>query len=214
VLRPFRALDADFYADFYAELIAERGPRGRWFGATVDGARRIIWRNAEAGKRSGLGLLAIRRRKEGDLIGYCGLIAGTAGIDQPEIAYEFLRRAHGHGYATEAAMAVIDAAAATGRHRLWSTVRIWNAPSFRVLQKTGFRRDHSETEEQGGDTVYLVRDLQAGQEPAEPWSASGIEAVKVLPTSTSDVACSVPPMLDIRRCDRARPTPVPSTLVA
>lgn len=128
MLRPFRALDADFYADFYAELIAERGPRGRWFGATVDGARRIIWRNAEAGKRSGLGLLAIRRRKEGDLIGYCGLIAGTAGIDQPEIAYEFLRRAHGHGYATEAAMAVIDAAAATGRHRLWSTVRIWNAP--------------------------------------------------------------------------------------
>src|SRR5664279_1533467 len=101
VLRPFRAMDADFYA----ELIAERGPRGRWFGATVDGARRIIWRNAEAGKRSGLGLLAIRRRKEGDLIGYCGLIAGTAGIDQPEIAYELLRRAHGHGYATEAAMA-------------------------------------------------------------------------------------------------------------
>jgi RimJ/RimL family protein N-acetyltransferase len=78
-------------------------------------------------------------------------------FDEPELAYELLRRAHGHGYATEAARAVVEAAFATGRRRLWATVRAWNAPSFRVLDKLGFRRDHSITDEHG-DLVYMVRD--------------------------------------------------------
>ncbi len=50
--------------------------------------------------------------------------------------------------------------AATGRHRLWSTVRPANAASLRVLEKIGFRRDHVTTDDRG-DVVYLVRDLQA-----------------------------------------------------
>jgi RimJ/RimL family protein N-acetyltransferase len=106
---------------------------------------------------SGIGFLAIQRRAEGDVIGYCGLLVGRGSFDEPEIAYELLRRVHGHGYATEAARAVLDAAFATGRRRLWSTVRAWNAPSFRVLEKLGFRRDHSVTDERG-ELVYLVRD--------------------------------------------------------
>ena len=71
---------------------------------------------------TGFGFLAIQRRAEGDLIGYCGLLVGRASFDEPEIAYELLRRVHGHGYATEAARAVVDAAFATGRRRLWATV--------------------------------------------------------------------------------------------
>jgi RimJ/RimL family protein N-acetyltransferase len=51
-----------------------------------------------------------------------------------------------------------DAAAATGRHRLWSTVRPSNAASLRVLEKTGFRWDHTSTDDVG-DVAYLVRDL-------------------------------------------------------
>src|SRR5258708_39931268 len=43
----------------------------------------------------------------------------------------------------------VIAAAATGRHRLWSTVRPWNAASVRVLEKIGFRRDHIATDDQG-----------------------------------------------------------------
>ncbi len=53
-------------------------------------------------------------------------------------------------------MAVIEAAKATGRSRLWSTVGAWNHPSLRVLEKTGFRRDHTDDD---GDLVYLIRDL-------------------------------------------------------
>ncbi|MEU9455391.1 GNAT family N-acetyltransferase [Streptomyces sp. NPDC048277] len=57
---------------------------------------------------------------------------GRASLDEPEIAYELFRRAHGQGYAAEAASAVLDAAITTGRTRLWATVRSWNAPSFRA----------------------------------------------------------------------------------
>lgn len=156
VLEPFRATDAALYAD----LIAERGPGARGFGTTVDGARRNIARMARAATDNGIGFLAIRRRDEADLIGYCGLFVGRASIDEPEIAYELFRRAHGHGYATEAAVAVTEAAAATGRRRLWSTVRVWNGASLRVLDKAGFRPHHTEPEDRGGDTVHLVRDLQ------------------------------------------------------
>ena len=110
-----------------------------------------------AAHESGLGLLAIERRAEGDLIGYCGLLVGRGIFDEQEIAYELLRRFHGHGYATEAAGAVLDAASSTGRDRFWATVRACNAPSFRVLEKIGFRHDHIVTDEQG-ELVYMVRD--------------------------------------------------------
>jgi RimJ/RimL family protein N-acetyltransferase len=59
---------------------------------------------------TGIGFLAIQRRAEGDIIGYCGLLVGRGTFDEPEIAYELLPGAHGHGYATEAARAVLEAA--------------------------------------------------------------------------------------------------------
>jgi RimJ/RimL family protein N-acetyltransferase len=62
---------------------------------------------------------------------------------------------YGHGYATEAARAVVAAAADTGRSRLWSTVGVWNVPSLRVLEKLGFERDHT-TEEANGPVVWLT----------------------------------------------------------
>jgi RimJ/RimL family protein N-acetyltransferase len=68
------------------------------------------------------------------------------------------QRAHGRGYATEAAGAVLDAAVATGRKRLWSTVGAWNTPSLRVLEKLGFERDHVSTED-NGEVVWLTRSL-------------------------------------------------------
>ena len=108
---------------------------------------------------NGVGFLTVRRRSDGVPLGYCGLLIGRATLDEPEIAYELLRRYHGQGYATEAARAVGSAAADTGRRRLWSTVRTWNAPSFRVLEKLGFRRNHSETDGRG-ELVYLVRELR------------------------------------------------------
>jgi RimJ/RimL family protein N-acetyltransferase len=104
-------------------------------------------------------LLPICRRLEGDFIGYCGLIVGRSSLDEPEIAYELLQRAHGRGYATEASRAVLDAATATGRTRLWSTVGSWNTPSIRVLEKLGFERDHVTTKDDGDELVWFTRAL-------------------------------------------------------
>ncbi|HTS14525.1 MAG TPA: GNAT family N-acetyltransferase [Candidatus Sulfotelmatobacter sp.] len=142
-------------AEWYRELVGERGDEL----PTLEEARARLARVRDLSRASGLGALAICRRAEGDVIGYCALIVGRASLDEPEIAYELLRRHHGHGYATEAARALVDAAAATGRRRLWSTVGAWNTPSLRVLEKVGFRRDRTVTIEDRGEVVWLVRDL-------------------------------------------------------
>jgi len=83
---------------------------------------------------------------------------GRGSLAEPEIAYELVRRVHGHGYATEAAAAVVEAAAATGRQRLWSTVRGWNAASLPVLAKLGFEPDHVSADDRG-ELVWLTRSL-------------------------------------------------------
>jgi RimJ/RimL family protein N-acetyltransferase len=93
---------------------------------------------------------------------YCGLIVGRCSLDEPEIACELLKRFHGGGYATEAAHAVMRAAFATGRHRIWSTVGAWNEPSLRVLDKLGFQRHHQTVDDRGAPLVYLVRQLHRG----------------------------------------------------
>ena len=142
-------------AIWYRELVTERGEEM----PTLEEATARLARFRDLTVEIGIGALAICRRAEGDVIGYCALIVGRCSLDEPEIAYELLRRYHGRGYATEAAQALVAAVAATGRHRLWSTVRPWNAASLRVLEKIGFRRDHTTTDDRG-DVVWLVRELE------------------------------------------------------
>ncbi|MGW1409813.1 GNAT family N-acetyltransferase [Streptomyces sp. NPDC002403] len=140
--------------DAHRALVAERGGGM----PSIEDNRRMIDDQRAAAALTGIALLPVIRREVGDFIGYCGLTVGRASVDEPEIAYELFRRVHGQGYATEAASAVLDAAIATGRRRLWSTVRPWNAPSFRVLEKLGFQRDHVSAED-SGELVWLTRSL-------------------------------------------------------
>ena len=56
----------------------------------------------------------------------------------------------------------MDAAAATGRGRLWATVRAWNIASFPVPAMLGFDRRHS-TWDEADKVVWNVRDLAAGR---------------------------------------------------
>ncbi|GGS89307.1 GNAT family N-acetyltransferase [Streptomyces cinerochromogenes] len=140
--------------DAHRALVAERGGGM----PSIEDNRRMIEDQRAASARTGIALLPVIRRDVGDFIGYCGLTVGRASVDEPEMAFELFRRVHGQGYATEAGSAVLDAAIATGRKRLWSTVRPWNAPSFRVLEKLGFQRDHVSTED-SGELVWLTRCL-------------------------------------------------------
>ncbi|MEW9530144.1 GNAT family N-acetyltransferase [Microbispora sp. NPDC049125] len=173
------------YEDLPAELVTERLRLRRWVPSDAEEYRGLwLERDPRAVRRidaegrptvedmrdrllanplmahPGLGLLPIELRDSGEFIGYCGLTVGQASFDEPEIAYELAQRAHGRGYATEAARAVVEAATRTGRRRLWATVREWNAPSFRVLEKLDFYRSDRITEDaERGNTIWMTRVL-------------------------------------------------------
>jgi RimJ/RimL family protein N-acetyltransferase len=157
-LRPWTEADAPVYR----QLWVERDPRSlRVIGAdgrpTVEDLRDNIRSQLARTALTGIGLMAVERRDQNDVIGYCGLIDRDATPDEPEMAYELLRASHGNGYATEAARAVRDAAAATGRSRLWAAVRVWNSASLRVLGKIGFVSSgqvHQDPER--GDTIFMT----------------------------------------------------------
>lgn len=141
-------------ADWSLELLGERDD-----GTTLqlaDVATRLA-EQVETSHKNGFGLLTMRRREDGEPIGYCGLIVGRTTFDEPEIAYELLRAHHGQGYATEAARAVVDEAFRTGRTRLWATIGDWNTASLRVVEKLGFRRDRTVVID-GRPVVYTVLD--------------------------------------------------------
>jgi RimJ/RimL family protein N-acetyltransferase len=108
-----------------------------------------------------LGLLAAERKESGDVIGYCGLIATTHGLrDEPELAFELLRRVWGEGYASEVSRAVLGWAQASGYRRLWATVRSWNGASRRVLAKLEFvETGRVELDEVHGDSLFMAKDL-------------------------------------------------------
>lgn len=100
-----------------------------------------------------LGLLAAERKDAGAVIGYCGLIVGGRGSQDPELAFEFLQEFWGRGYATEAAWAVLEWARACGYERLRASVWEWNIASRRVLAKVGFAETDSQAMSDGTNVV-------------------------------------------------------------
>lgn len=120
---------------------------------------RLATQLEEAGQ-NGFELLAIERKSAPGVIGYCGLTVGSATPAEPELAFELYRASHGHGYATEAARAIVDAARETGRSRLWASVREWNAASFNVLNKLGFLNSGQRVPDPiRGDSVWMTLEL-------------------------------------------------------
>lgn len=140
-------------AEWLTELFNARGA-GRF---TIEDSLKLIADMTEVMAVTGIGALVLRTKPDGKPIGYCAVIVGRSSMAEPEIAFELLPWAHGHGYATEASQALVEAAFVSGRTRIWSTVRSWNAPSLRVLDKLGFRRDHSTTDSDG-ELIWLRLD--------------------------------------------------------
>ncbi len=85
------------------ELVGERGVEM----PTVESVRNDLIEKRKIATENGISLLTIRRRDEGDFIGYCGLIIGRSTLEELEIAYELFRSAHRMGYATEASISGI-----------------------------------------------------------------------------------------------------------
>jgi len=137
LLRPWRVDEAPIQR----EMWLERDPRvpahrridveGRPTVTEFEDAIRV-------NQPTSVGLLAVELKVSGEVIGYCGLVDGGHGEHEPELAFEFLRRFWGRGYATEASWAVLDWARSSGFKRLWASVWEWNTGSRRVLEKVGF----------------------------------------------------------------------------
>lgn len=161
LLRPWRVSDAEVQRQLWTER-DPRVPPHRRIGSdgrpTVADLEDLI-RCGEPPDR--IGLLAIERIVERDVIGYCGLIgSGRGGDGAPELAFELLRSAWGQGYATEAALAVVEWARSAGHARLWATVWDWNTASRRVLAKTGFTETGRREVDPGrGTTLVTMRQL-------------------------------------------------------
>jgi RimJ/RimL family protein N-acetyltransferase len=88
---------------------------------------------------AGSGQLALR--EGGDLVGDA-MVAMVAGSPQAvEIGITLAPDAQGRGLATEAVIALVDAAFARGRARAIAHVDVRNDPSQRLFDRAGFRRE-------------------------------------------------------------------------
>ena len=79
--------------------------------------------------------------------------------EEPELAYELLRRVWGQGFATEASWAVLNWARSSGFERLSATVWEWNTASRRVLAKLGFTEADRTVDEIHGTNLFTTRRL-------------------------------------------------------
>jgi RimJ/RimL family protein N-acetyltransferase len=99
---------------------------------------------------------------------------------RPELGYWLTPEAWGHGYATEAASAVLRVARTLGHARVGARHFVDNPASGRVLEKVGFRRTGEVTERHSAGRgqvarsfVYELRFGRAGDCDSDPPAGDG-----------------------------------------
>jgi len=167
-------------APWLAELFTTRGAGPV---SVAEAAARVTAMQAVVAEL-GIDARVLRAKADGVPLGYCAIIVGRGTLAEPELAYELLPAARGHGYATEGARAVLAAAFGTGRSRIWATVGSWNTPSLRVLARLGFRRDHT-TAGEHGEILWLVRDADTPRR-----QAGGVETAESAPSTRAGSSSS------------------------
>lgn len=138
-LREFSEEDAEGLFRIYSDAETMRflgGPP-----ASVDEERGNIRNHIERFYRElGFGLWAVVLKSEARLVGRCGiLLQAIEGKKRPELAYLMDRSYWGRGLATEAANAVVEAAAARyGFEEMIAVISRENKASIRIAEKCGF----------------------------------------------------------------------------
>ena len=80
--------------------------------------------------------------KDGEFLGQVGISLRSIQHRQCEVGYAFRAEAGGHGYATEAAAAMVDYAfTELGAHRVAGRLDARNTASARLLERLGMRRE-------------------------------------------------------------------------
>ena len=90
--------------------------------------------------------LAVTLGQGGTLIGSCGIRKAAADDQEAELGYEIAPDHWGHGYATEAAVAMVGwAFGALGLHRIIAHCLAANRASARMLEKVGMTLEAGNT---------------------------------------------------------------------
>jgi RimJ/RimL family protein N-acetyltransferase len=118
----------------WLENIGDRGIRAM---ADAEGyIRNNIWAAYQA---HGFGLYAVQLKSNPLPIGLCGLVKRDF-LASPDLGFALLPEYRGHGYATEAARAVLSHAQGELEiGRLYAIVKPGNQRSVRLLEQLGFR---------------------------------------------------------------------------
>ena len=138
-LRTARPDDAAFMLKIVNQpsWIANIGDRGV---RTLDDAVRYIdARMLEPIRRLGYGMYVVELKASGAPVGLCGIVKRDT-LPDPDIGFALLSEHEGHGYAVEAARAVLAHARGVLRiGRLLAITTPSNVRSGRVLERLGFK---------------------------------------------------------------------------
>ncbi len=143
LLRPFAA--SDFDALLAIQSRADVARYLYWDPRTAAEVRETLDTKVRAtaivAEGDNLSLAAVLS-ESGELIGDCSLGWASAEHRQAEIGFAFHPDHHGHGYATEAARALLALAFVELRaHRVFGRLEARNTASARVLERLGMRKE-------------------------------------------------------------------------
>ncbi|HEV8536112.1 MAG TPA: GNAT family N-acetyltransferase [Candidatus Limnocylindria bacterium] len=137
VIRPYRDGDAAGLHDVFGSPEVMRWTPSPPSKDVAETAQRLARTMAFTERQPpGLGLWALDLRASGEFLGQVGLFPVEGKGPDVEVAYELAPRAWGHGYATEAARALIDYGfAEMGLARIVALILADNTRSRRVAEK-------------------------------------------------------------------------------
>jgi RimJ/RimL family protein N-acetyltransferase len=143
LLRPFEACDFDalFAIESRADVVRFLYHEPR----TPEEARGVLERRIAATSLTDEGdtlSVAVVVRATGEMIGDCMLHWSSRLHQLGEVGFALHPDHHGHGYAAEAARALVDYGfSEVGLHRIIGRLEARNTASARVLEKLGMRRE-------------------------------------------------------------------------
>lgn len=170
IVRGFTTDDLDVFAELCADPIAMQYMGD---GSTLDRETVQRWLDIcqEKYAQRGYGTSAVIEKSSGKFIGFCGVIRAPEN-NFDEIIYAFTQLSWGHGYATEAAAAMLDYVfKLTDLNEIYATIHTQNAASQKMMAKLKMAYVKTETDEDGSAAEYYV--LSREELSPSPPQASG-----------------------------------------
>ncbi|SCL21448.1 Acetyltransferase (GNAT) domain-containing protein [Micromonospora rhizosphaerae] len=126
----------------------------RGIGRPGPDLRHLLARRGDALAGRGIGAAHRSGAGEGTTAGLAGLYAdGVTPTDDIEVGWHLHPDSWGHGYATEAARAVVEREFATGTNQVFAVVMAGNDASMAVARRLGMTHVGTRTDWYGGEEL-------------------------------------------------------------